>query len=100
MSRPRNDDVRTLTEFAREAKAIVLEVRKTKRPVVVTVAGKPGVVVMDARSYRKTLHNERLEAMLAQAEQDIKSGRVRPLEEFVEELDLGKKAPRANHSHG
>jgi prevent-host-death family protein len=90
-------NVRTLTELAKDAKAIVREVRKTKRPVTVTVAGKPGVVILDARSYRQSLHEQRLEAMLLEAEKDIEAGRVRPLEDFVEELALGKKILRSTH---
>jgi len=93
----RRNNVKTVSQLAKDAKGIVNGVRRTGRPVMVTVAGKPGVVIVDAASYEKQLRDERLTAMLLEGEADIQAGRVRPFDEFVRELNLGKKVSSRNH---
>lgn len=92
------EDFKTLTELAKDAKAIVKNVHRTGRPVVVTLDGKPGVVILDAESYEKKLQADRLRAMLLESEADIQAGRTRPAEEFFRELLRDKKILSKNHN--
>ena len=75
------EDVKTIGELSKNARAIVNSVRRTRQPVVVTMGGKPGVVIVAADDYERQQHVKRLKSMLLEAEADIEAGRERPLEE-------------------
>ncbi len=90
-------DFKTINELAKNTMAIVKNVRRTGQPVVVTMGGKPGVVIVAADDYEQKLHVKRLRSMLLEAEADIEAGRERPLEEFLEELNHAKKISGKNH---
>jgi PHD/YefM family antitoxin component YafN of YafNO toxin-antitoxin module len=47
------DDITSLTDFQRNAKTHVRRLKKTGRPEVLTINGKPEVIVQDAASYQK-----------------------------------------------
>ncbi len=46
-------DIRPLTEFKRETSRFVAHLKETGRPSVLTVNGKPSVVVMDAAAWQE-----------------------------------------------
>ena len=46
-------DIRPLTEFKRDTARFVADLRETGRPSVLTVNGKPSIVVMDARAWQE-----------------------------------------------
>ena len=46
-------DIRPLTEFKRETSRFVARLKETGRPSVLTVNGKPSVVVMDAAAWQE-----------------------------------------------
>lgn len=82
-------DIHSLTEFQRHAKSLIEKVKESKSPLVLTVNGRPAVVVQDAEMYQALV--ERLREMedlaairegLAQAE----AGEVRPAEEVLAKL--------------
>jgi prevent-host-death family protein len=75
------EDIQSLTEFKRDSAKMVRRLKKTRRPVVLTVNGKPAVVVQDAESYQRLLEiQEQYETRLAidQALEDVREGRHRP----------------------
>lgn len=45
-------DIRPLTEFKRDTSRFVSRLKKTGRPSVLTVNGKPSLVVMDAQTWQ------------------------------------------------
>lgn len=47
------DDITSLTDFQRNAKKHVKRLKRTGRPEVLTVNGKPQVIVQDADAYQK-----------------------------------------------
>jgi prevent-host-death family protein len=66
----RNKDVRPLTDFKRNTSGYLTRMKRTRRPVVLTVHGKAELVVQDAQSYQ-----ELLDALdRAQAVQGIRLG--------------------------
>ncbi len=84
-----SEDIRPLTEFKRNTTGLVKQMKKTKRPVVLTVNGKAELVVQDARSYQRMLERlDRLEAVEAirQGLQDVEEGRVRDARSALETL--------------
>ena len=50
------NDIHTLTEFNRSAKEHIERLKETGRPAVLTVNGKPSLVVQDAESYQQMLN--------------------------------------------
>jgi prevent-host-death family protein len=94
MSKATGEEFRTLGELEEDANAIVAEVERSKRPIVITKKGKPSVVVMDVASYQKQLHLLNLSRLLNEAEAELRAGKGRPIEEFFAELDREEKASR------
>ena len=45
-------DIRTLTEFKRDTTRLISHLKHTGRPSVLTVNGKPALVVMDAETWQ------------------------------------------------
>ena len=84
-----SQDIHPLTDFKRNTSDFMSRMKKTRRPVVLTVNGKAELVVQDAVSYQHILDRlERLEAIeairlgIAAAEQ----GRVKPARQAFAEL--------------
>ena len=48
-------DIMSLSTFKRDSNKVMRQMKKTKEPLVLTVNGKPAVVVQDAESYQKLL---------------------------------------------
>lgn len=83
------EDIHPLTEFKRNTTGLVKQMKKTRRPVVLTVNGKAELVVQDANSYQRMLERlDRLEAVEAirQGLQDVEEGRVRDARSALEDL--------------
>ena len=91
------DDIRSLTEFQRNAREHIKRLKRTGRPEILTVNGQAEVIVQDARSYQKLLdraeeaeQRERLRRGIA----DYRAGRARNLDDVLDGLEarhLGKK---------
>jgi prevent-host-death family protein len=94
MSISLQEDFRSLAEFENDPREIVKQVHRTGRPVVVTVKGKPDVIVLDAADFERRLKLVNLARLLAEAEADVRAGRTRPAEEFFSELGREKEVPR------
>ena len=75
------DDVHPLSDFQQHASTHVRRLKKTGRPEVLTVNGKPTVVVQDARSYQRLLEEvERAETLVGikRGLESMESGKGRP----------------------
>ncbi|MBF0624817.1 MAG: type II toxin-antitoxin system Phd/YefM family antitoxin [Magnetococcales bacterium] len=86
-------DIRPLTEFKRDTSRFIARLQETGRPSILTVNGKPSLVVMDAETWQETL--DRLE--YAHAVVGIRKGLAQAREghgteadEFLEQFGNGK----------
>ena len=82
-------DVRSVTEFQRNAKEYVGRLKDSKTPLVLTVNGRAELVVQDAASYQELLNRlEELETIAAIriGLQDAKQGRVQPARKALKKL--------------
>jgi len=50
-----SEDIQSLTSFRRKPAAFMKRLKKTKRPVILTINGKAEAVVQDAESYQRLL---------------------------------------------
>ena len=83
-----SQDIHPLTGFKRNTSGFLSQMKKTRRPVVLTVNGKAELVVQDAESYRRILDRlARFEAVevirfgIAATEE----GRVKPARQALPE---------------
>jgi prevent-host-death family protein len=93
-------DIQSLSHFKRNTAAVMKKLKKTGRPVVLTVNGKAEAVVLDAAVYQRLREQaelaEKAEMMefLREAKADADAGRTVPAREFLESLGKKKKGPR------
>jgi prevent-host-death family protein len=83
-------DIQSLADFRRKTSEFVKQLKETGSPVVLTVNGKPELVVQDAAAYQRLL--ELLEqsetvAVLRERLAAARQGQGRPVEEFFDELE-------------
>jgi prevent-host-death family protein len=58
-------DIQSLSDFKQNASKFVRQVQESKEPLVLTVNGKPAVVVQDAESYQEMVDREEYWATVA-----------------------------------
>jgi len=82
-------DIQSLTTFRRQSGDFMKQLKKSKRPVVLTVNGKAAAIVQDAEAYQRLLDL----AARADAEEGIRQGledvarrRTRPAREVFDEI--------------
>ena len=83
-------DIQSLTTFRRRSGEFMKQLKKSKRPVVLTVKGKAAAVVQDAESYQRLLDiaaQADAEEGIRQGLRDVSEGRVRPAKEFFKEFE-------------
>jgi len=80
----RATDIHSLTEFTRNAKRFVTEVKASRKPLALTVNGEAELVVQDVRSYQlmvDELERMRLITAIRASEMAVSEGRVQELGE-------------------
>ena len=73
------------------------QLKKNKRPVVLTVKGKAAAVVQDAEAYRRLLDiaaHADVEEGIRQGLEDAKKGKVRPARGFFDAFEAERGIPR------
>jgi prevent-host-death family protein len=82
-------DIHSLTEFQRSARTLIGKAKETKNPLVLTVNGRPEVVVQDAGAYQALLDRLREMEDLAAIREGVaqaEAGDSRPAREVFAEL--------------
>lgn len=83
-------DIQSLTSFRRRSSEFITQLKKSKRPVVLTVKGKAAAVVQDAKAYQHLLDiaaRADVEESIRQGLDDARRGHVRPAAEFFAEFE-------------
>jgi PHD/YefM family antitoxin component YafN of YafNO toxin-antitoxin module len=90
-------DIQSLTEFRRGSARMIKQLKKSKRPMVLTVNGKAAAVVQDAEAYQCLLDiAARADARegVRQGLEDARKGRTRPAREFFREFEAARGLSR------
>ena len=90
-------EVHSLTDFLRNTKSHMNRMKRSKRPLVLTVNGRAELIVQDARSYQALLElADRAEAIegIRRGLESMARGEGRPAEQVLEELRKKHKIPR------
>jgi prevent-host-death family protein len=83
-------DIQSLTTFRRSSGDFMKHLKKSKRPMVLTVNGKAAAVVQDAEAYQRLLDiAARADAKegIRQGLEDEKNGKLQPIREFFAEFE-------------
>lgn len=90
-------DLQSLTTFRRRSGDFMKQLKKTKRPLVLTVKGKAAAVVQDAEAYQRLLDiaaRADAEEGIRQGVEDAAQGRVRPAREAFADFEAKYGIPR------
>ncbi len=90
-------DIQPLTTFRNNSVKMMRQLKRTKRPVILTVNGKVEAVVQDAAAYQELLDiAAKADARegVRQGLQDVKKGRTRPAREVLSEFRAKHGIPR------
>jgi prevent-host-death family protein len=83
-------DIQSLTTFRRRSSDFLKQLKKSQRPVVLTVNGRAAAIVQDAKAYQRLLDlaaRADEEEGIRQGLEDVKKGRTRPAREFFAEFE-------------
>jgi len=83
-------DIHSLTTFRRESGAFMKQLKKSKRPMILTVKGRAAAVVQDAEGYQRLLDMAaKADAVegIRQGLDDAKKGKGRDVGEFFDEFE-------------
>jgi len=91
------NDIQSLTTFRRRSGDFMKQLKRTQRPVVLTVNGKAAAIVQDAEAYQRLLDIvARADAKegIRQGMEDQKQGKTRPARKFFEDFEAKNGIPR------
>jgi prevent-host-death family protein len=83
-------DIQSLTTFRRRSAEFLKQLRKSKRPVVLTVKGKAAAIVQDAEAYQRLLDiaaSADPREGIRQGLEQSRKGQGQPAREFFREFD-------------
>jgi prevent-host-death family protein len=90
-------DIQPLTTLRNNSVKMMQRLKKTKRPIILTVNGKPEAVVQDAAAYQRLLDiapaGDAREG-IRQGLEELRQGKGRPASEFLEEMRTKHGIPR------
>ncbi|MGD0729865.1 MAG: type II toxin-antitoxin system Phd/YefM family antitoxin [Terracidiphilus sp.] len=83
-------DIQSLTAFRRSSGDFMKRLKKSKRPMVLTVNGKAAAVVQDAEGYQRLLDiaaQADAQEGIRQGLEDERKGKLQPIREFFAEFE-------------
>lgn len=82
-------DIQSLTTFRRRSGAFMKQLKKSQRPVVLTVKGRAEAIVQDAAAYQRLLDlaaRADVHEAIRQGLEDVAKGRTRPARQAFNEI--------------
>ena len=80
-------DIHSLTTFKRNSSGLMKHMKKTGRPLVLTVKGKAEAVVLDAKAYQEVASQLDAVANIRRGLAQARKGAGRPADEVFDELE-------------
>jgi len=90
-------DIQPLTTFRNHSVKMMRQLKRTKRPVILTVNGKAEAVVQDAAAYQRLLDlaaKVDVREGIRQGLEDVAKGRTRPAREVLTAFRVKHDIPR------
>ena len=85
----RATDIHSLTDFTRNAKSYINQIKESKNPMAITINGDAEVVIQDAETYQAMvdeLERNRFVSAIRESERAVAEGRVEDIDEAFEEI--------------
>jgi prevent-host-death family protein len=89
------EDMRSVTYLKENAAALLAQVNRSQRPVVITQDGRPRAVLLAPRSFEQTRDALGLMKLIAQGEVDVREGRTLPQERVFATIEARLAPSRA-----
>jgi prevent-host-death family protein len=80
-------DIHSMTTFKRNSSGLMKRMKKTGRPLVLTVNGKAEAVVMDASAYQEVAEQLDANAGIRRGLAQAKKGSGRPVDDVFDDLE-------------
>jgi prevent-host-death family protein len=80
-------DIHSMTTFKRNSSGLMKRIKKTGRPLVLTVKGKAEAVVLDAAAYQDVADHLDAIASIRRGLAQAKKGQGRPVDEVFDDLE-------------
>jgi prevent-host-death family protein len=80
-------DIQSMTTFKRNSSGLMKHIKKTGRPLVLTVKGKAEAVLLDAAAYRDIAHHLDAVAGIRRGLAQARKGLGRSVDEVFDDLD-------------
>ena len=90
-------DIHSVTTFRRNPGLFMKQIKKNKRPMVLTVKGKAAAVLQDAESYQRLLDiaaRADVHEAIRQGLEDVAHGRTQPARDVFDEIRRQHDIPR------
>jgi prevent-host-death family protein len=90
-------DIQPLTTFRRASADFIKQLKKSKRPIVLTVNGKAAAIVQDAAAYQRLLDiaaRADVDEGIRQGLEDARKGKTRSARQFFEEFEADRDIRR------
>jgi len=82
-----SEDIQSVTAFKRNTNGMMKKLRKTGRPLVLTVKGKAEMVVLDPVTYQHVADHLDTIASIRRGLEQAQKGLGRPVDEVFDELE-------------
>jgi prevent-host-death family protein len=80
-------DIHSLTTFKRKSSSLMKKMKKTGRPLVLTINGKAEAIVLDPAAYQDVADHLDAIASIRRGLAQARRGEGRPAEEVLDELE-------------
>jgi prevent-host-death family protein len=80
-------DIQSLTTFKRNSSGLMRRIKKTGRPLVLTIKGKAEAVLLDAATYQEVSDHLDAVASIRRGLAQARKGKGRPAEDVLDELE-------------
>jgi prevent-host-death family protein len=90
-------DIQPLTTFRNNSVKFMKRLKKTRRPIILTVNGKPEAVIQSPAEYQRLLDlaaEASEEEAIRQGLEDLREGRTRPMNQVFDEMRRKYGIPR------
>ncbi len=82
-----SSDIHSMTSFKRDTRGFMKRIKKTRRPLVLTVKGKAEAVVLDPVAYQRLAEFQDTVEGIRRGLRDVREGRFRPVDEVFDEIE-------------
>ncbi|MEO8098787.1 MAG: type II toxin-antitoxin system Phd/YefM family antitoxin [Acidobacteriota bacterium] len=80
-------DIHSMTAFKRNSAGLMKRVKKSGRPLVLTVNGKAEAIILDPAAYREVAEHLDAVAAIRRGLTQAKRGLVRPVDDVFDDLE-------------